>query len=530
MYRSNDAKVAALSSAEVHPTICVVITTFNDGDFLPAAIESVLRQEKRADEVIVVDDGSERDPSPLLAAFSQVQLIRKRNGGLSSARNAGLHASRADYIAFLDADDLLEPNALRAGLAAFQQHPHAAMAYGGHRRIDAEGNPLGKDHSYIYKGHAYEELLTTNFIGMHATVLYRREVLLALGGFDESLRLCEDYDLYLRLARVYEVAAHSEIIAEYRRHQRNISSNSHKMLEAVLAVHGKHRKQSEQSRKRAWHQGQQHWRVNYRPLWPNPASETGVIRKMFGRVARSIVRRAKNRLRGGGIHRFYRRFVKRGKPLVGSLRYGDFGGTYPIDDDFGYSRGNPIDRYYIENYLQSRSADIRGHVLEVGEDTYSKRFGGSQVTKQDVLHYCDPDPIVTILGDLTKPGILPDNTFDCIILTQTLQLIFNLDDAVTRLHAALKPGGILLLTVPGITQIERTEWSDSWYWSFTRGSIRRLFGAAFTTEGIHIEQFGNVFAATTYLQGVALEEVDHRKLDVFDEAYPIIVALRAQKT
>ncbi len=182
-------------------TIAVVLTTFNDSDFLLEAIRSVLRQTRPPDEIVVVDDGSTKSPEQELTRYPLVRFLRKENGGLSSARNVGLLAVRSEYICFLDADDLLEPGALAAGLASFEQHPHAVMVYGGHRRTDRKGIPLGADHVWPLSHDAYGELLTTNFIGMHATVLYRRAVVVKEGGFDESLRMCEDYDLYLRLAR-----------------------------------------------------------------------------------------------------------------------------------------------------------------------------------------------------------------------------------------------------------------------------------------------------------------------------------------
>lgn len=511
-------------------TVAVVITTFNDLEFLPAALNSVLTQRRPPDEVIVVDDGSTISPAGYLAQFPQVRLIEKGNGGLSSARNAGLRVARSSYVTFLDADDLLEPGALEAGVACFRSNPQAAMVYGGFRRIDVEGKPLGKDHVRMVTGDAYQQLLATNHIGMHATVLYRCDVLAREGGFDETLKMCEDYDVYLRLARMYPVAAHEEIVAEYRRHERNMSSNSQGMLEAVLAVHARHGEQVQQARRQAWHTGQRHWRAYYKPEWPSLPNGTGVSAKMLKRVVRSVLRRVKNRLRGGRIHRLWSRSTKRWPPVFGAIRYGDFASTYPIDDDFGYSRGNPVDRYYIENFLEKSAPDIKGRVLEVAEDTYSKRFGGSQILQQDVLHYDKPDPIVTILGDLTQVGVLPEETFDCIILTQTLQLIFELEKAVTRVHAALKPGGVLLLTVPGISQIERTDWHKSWCWSFTEASVRKLFERSFAPQELTLGQFGNVFAATMFLHGVALEEIDLRKLDVYDEAYPVIITLRAQKS
>jgi hypothetical protein len=211
------------------------------------------------------------------------------------------------------------------------------------------------------------------------------------------------------------------------------------------------------------------------------------------------------------------------------INFGHLGTTRPISLDFGWDRGTPIDRYYIEKFLASRAEDIAGHVLEIGDDTYSRRFGGVQITRQDVLHVAADHPKATITGDLTREGVLPENTFDCIIFTQTLQLLFDLDEAVLRLYRALRLGGVLLLTAPGISQIDRGEWRDHWYWSFTSTSVRRLFERAFDAEALEINTEGNVFAAITFLHGIALEEVDGQNLDVNDPAYPVVITLRAQK-
>jgi glycosyltransferase involved in cell wall biosynthesis len=247
---------------EVGKSVAVVLTTYNDAAFLREAISSIVDQRRPADEIIVVDDGSDVSPAPLFADLQNVVLLRKSNGGLSSARNAGLQRARSRYITFLDADDRLEPNAIAAGLACFARRPEAAMVYGGHRRIQADGKPLGPDRLQAVGEDPYADLLTGNFIGMHATVLYRRDVLLALGGFDEGLRRCEDYDLYLRLARSHPIAAHSEIIAEYRWHGHNMSSDTQEMLRTALAVHERHRPKRGPLLK-AWNAGQRNWKAWY---------------------------------------------------------------------------------------------------------------------------------------------------------------------------------------------------------------------------------------------------------------------------
>jgi glycosyltransferase involved in cell wall biosynthesis len=506
---------------EAEQSVAVVLTTFNDTDFLRHALTSVVSQTQPASEIIVVDDGSDESPAPILADFPGVVLLRKQNGGLASARNAGLHEARSRFITFLDADDRFEPNAIAAGLACFATQPEAVMVYGGHRRIGADGNPLGFD-SYQASGKdPYADLLAGNIVGMHAAVLYRRDVLLAVGGFDVGLSMCEDYDIYLRLAREYCIASHAAIVAEYRLHGRNMSSDSGRMLQAVLTVHDRHRQQTS-DRRIAWRKGRRNWKSWYTgsSLW-NVRNRTLSVVK---RIAKSIDRASKGRL-----YRLLRRHRRSWPPPVGSIDFGHLGTTRPISLNFGFDRGTPIDRYYVEQFLNARAHDIKGHVLEVGDDTYSRRYGAAAVSKQDVLHVDPRNANATIVGDLSAPDVLPDDAFDCIVLTQTLQLIFELKDAVMRLHAALKPGGVLLLTVPGISQIDRQEWANAWCWAFTARSVRRLFEATFAPDALEIESHGNVFAAVAYLSGAALEDIDTAKLQVQDPAYPLILTLRAQK-
>ena len=197
-----------------------------------------------------------------------------------------------------------------------------------------------------------------------------------------------------------------------------------------------------------------------------------------------------------------------------------------LSTDWSFDRGLPVDRYYIERFLGTYSADIRGRVLEIAENTYSRRFGGSKVERQDILSL-GPDDAATIVGDLAEPGVLPASAFDCIILTQTLHLIFDLQRAVEQLHRSLRPGGVLLLTVPGITPIDRGEWKKSWHWSLTDSSLARLLSGPFEREKLELSVEGNLYAATAFLHGAAVEELSRRKLDAIDPAYPVTVAARA---
>jgi SAM-dependent methyltransferase len=220
----------------------------------------------------------------------------------------------------------------------------------------------------------------------------------------------------------------------------------------------------------------------------------------------------------------------RREPQLGGFNFGDLRSTRPVSRHFGTDRGGAVDRYYIEGFLDRQREDVRGRVLEIGEDTYTRRYGGDRVTQSDILHVSDDNRKATFVADLADAPQLPDSAFDCVILTQTLQLIFRPDMAIATLHRILKPGGVLLMTVPGITQIATASvWGDTWYWSFTDRSVRRLLEAAFGPAAVQTSVHGNVLAATAQLFGLGAPDLSPAELDDTDPDYQVIITARAVK-
>jgi len=203
----------------------------------------------------------------------------------------------------------------------------------------------------------------------------------------------------------------------------------------------------------------------------------------------------------------------------------------PVSRVFGLDRGQSIARYYIEQFLRQNAAYIRGRVLEVGDPRYTLQFGKDRVTSSEVVHVHSGNPQATIVGDLATGQGIPGGAFDCIILTQTLQFIYDVNAAIANSYAALASGGTLLATGTGISQISRYDmdrWGD--YWRFTDASIRRLFGSIFGGENVSVVTYGNVRTASAFLQGRAAEELTKRELAYSDEDYQVVIAVRAFKT
>ena len=188
-----------------------------------------------------------------------------------------------------------------------------------------------------------------------------------------------------------------------------------------------------------------------------------------------------------------------------------------------------MDRRYIEAFLERHQLDVRGRVLEIGDDSYSRRFGGDHVSQCDVLHVKAGARGATIVADLADAPHIPPETFDCIILTQTLHLIYDVRAALATLQRVLRPGGVLLATFPGISQIDYGEWADEWYWSFTSRSAARLFGEFFGTPSLQIQAFGNVLVAVAFLQGLAAEELTAEEFEQRDPAFELVITVRAVK-
>jgi SAM-dependent methyltransferase len=193
-------------------------------------------------------------------------------------------------------------------------------------------------------------------------------------------------------------------------------------------------------------------------------------------------------------------------------------------------RGQPIDRYYIERFLAQRADDIQGRVLEIGDNTYTCQFGQERVTESVVLHVAEQKERVTLIGSLTEKQTIPAASFDCLIITQTLQAIFDIQAAVDTIYHSLKPGGVALITIPGISKISRYD-MDRWgyYWSFTTRSIKELFSAVFPPENLQIEAHGNVLVAISFLHGLASQELRQKELDYCDPDFEVLITLRAQK-
>jgi glycosyltransferase involved in cell wall biosynthesis len=543
------------TSPRASPAVSVIVPIFNAERFLDEAIQSVIGQTWQNWELLLVDDGC-TDASSTIArryAASDPDRIRclehpgHRNLGLPASRNLAIQHARGEYLAPLDADDLWLPEKLEQQIAILEAHPEVALLFGAPLYWHGwSGRPedRAQDHVIDLKlpaNRVYDPptLLVPLLRGeapwlCPCDVLMRREAVISVGGFDFPGQVYEDSAFFSKMLLHFPAFMSSRTWDWYR--QRPDS------MWAAAKATGTHRLAREHYLK---------WFRRYlrrQKLTSGPVWEAVLARLQPSQLRSRLVGRARREARRAldqgrrvarivlppPIHWWIRTRVLRrdgASPPPGAIRFGSFRRLTPMSRRFGWDRGGlPVDRYYIEDFLTRHAGDIRGHVLEVRDSAYTRRFGGDRVTRVDVLHPTSDNANATIVADLTCAEQVPSDTFDCIVLTQVLPFIPDVPAAVRTLHRILRPGGVVLATVPGISHIIRYDmdrWGD--YWRFTSLSARRLFEHAFPNGEVEVEAHGNVLAATGFLHGLASKELRPEELDQHDRDYEVLIAIRAVK-
>ncbi len=207
---------------------------------------------------------------------------------------------------------------------------------------------------------------------------------------------------------------------------------------------------------------------------------------------------------------------------------GGAGRATPIARDWGFSRGTPVDRYYINAFLEMCAADVRGVVLDVQEPDNARRIGGGSITRLDVIDVDGRNGNATVIADLRCAPNVASESYDCIVLTQTLHLIDDMAAVLAECARLLRPGGVVLATLPCASRIANDYGPAHDHWRVTAPGARRLFAEQFGSN-VRVESWGNVATTAAFLYGLAVHEVSQATLDFADPHYPTLVTVRAQK-
>jgi glycosyltransferase involved in cell wall biosynthesis len=529
------------------PLVSVVAIFLNAERFLDEAIRSVIAQTYPHWELLLVDDGSSDHSAGIAGGYAERDPGRvrylyhpgHRNLGMSASRNLGLQNARGDYLALLDADDVWLPEKLERQVGILEAHPDAALLLGAPLYwFGWTGRPEDSGRDYVIDvkvptDRTYDPpALLLPFLGRAAPtpcpsdVLVRRRAAESVGGFEAHFTgvnmVYEDQAFFSKLLLHAPAFVSSQTWDWYRQHPESCYAIS-------KASGGR-----EVARKyylKWFRQYLREQRLASGPVWDAVDAEL----RAFGFGAR--VTGAAKRLARATLPARVRSWLGArvsalgGSPATRPVRFGTLRRLAPVSRRFGWDRGGlPVDRYYIEGFLERHARDIAGHVLEVRDDAYTRRFGGSAITQVDVLHPTTDNEKATIVADLTAAEHIPSNTFDCIVLTQVLPFILDVPAAIRTLHRILRPGGVVLATMPGISQIVRYDmdrWGD--YWRFTSLSARKAFECGFPGGDVRVQAHGNVLTATAFLQGLSSRELRPDELNYCDPDYEVIITVRAMK-
>jgi glycosyltransferase involved in cell wall biosynthesis len=529
------------------PLVSVVAIFLNGERFLDEAIQSVIAQTYPHWELLLVDDGSTDGSTALARGWAEREPHRirylehpgHRNHGMSASRNVGLHNARGEYLALLDADDVWLPGKLARQVEILEAHPTVGLLFGAPLYwFGWTGQAEDRARDYVIDlklsvDRVYDPPdLLLPFLQRAAPtpcpsdVLVRRATAVSVGGFEAHFvgvnMVYEDQGFFSKMLLRAPAFASGETWDRYRQHPESCYAVSKATGGREIARHYF----LKWFRRYLVDQG-----LASGPVWETVHTEL----RPFSLGARAVA--GARGLARATLPLGLRSWVGARVPGLGGspgtqpVRFGSLRRLTPVSRKFGWDRGGlPIDRYYIERFLQQHAGDIAGRVLEVRDDSYTRKFGGANVTRADVLHPTPDNEKATIVADLTAADHVPGDTFDCIVLTQVLPFIPDVQAAVRTLHRILRPGGVVLATVPGISQIVRYDmdrWGD--FWRFTSLSARRLFECGFPEGDVRVETHGNVLAATAFLQGLSTRDLRPDELDFRDPDYEVLITVRAVK-
>ena len=501
------------------PIVSVVIPCFNLGAYLDEAVQSVLDQTFQDFEIVIVDDGSE-DPATrhMLASYRRpkTRIVRTENRGLARARNTGLQESGGRYVSFLDADDALEPGFLDRGVRKLESDDSIAFVSSWLKAF-GEG-----EFDWTPERCDFPHLLAEDTVCTAA--LTRRDLIVDIGGFDPDMPVSgyEDWELAISLVeRGHPGTIVPEFLFRYRIRLGSMTETctepgNHARLMAYIVD-----KHSETYR--------QHYQ--------------GVVEVIEGRIADleqlspTVPLRPAVALDGWrdrilvleNHRRALQDSVVTAEPDQAEhlVEWGSFRRLSPISRTWGLDRtaGRPFlhravpaapGSRYQRTCLGGQGRCLRAHIRNGG---HRRRRGGHRSREPG----CNPG------RDLARPGSLPEERFDCFVLTQTVHVIYEVEEVARNAHKTLRPGGVLLATLPCLSRIDYESGVDGDYWRFTPASARRLFGAVFGLENVEVESWGSVLTCTAFLQGLAAEDLEEVELAHRDPYFPLLVTIRARK-
>ena len=473
------------------PRFSVVITGLNTGNQLQSAIERIIYQIDPNDEILIVNNNS-KDPitSQILDRFKKtnIEIVKTGDMGSTHAREIGLRRSRAPIIFAMDSDQIIEPSYFNKAIKILHENSDISFVICGTHDSKTGFN-------WIPESAELHSILACPRINFP---ILRRESYFHVGGYDISLNIVmqADWELIIRLLEhghkgilIPEPFINSHLPNDMKKLDHNNQLFTQHSVQTVVKKHLE----------------------SFKMYW----KESILGQENNRRLLQAHVDEGNSSM-------------KSSKPLS-PLNWGNLRRVEPVSIVWGLDRGQPIDRFYIDLFLNQHKQDIRGRVLEVKDPGYTKAYGQG-VEKIDIVDISSDNPLATVYCDLANKGSLPENTYDCFILTQTIHIIYDIHQVIDNVAKTLRPGGVVLATLPCVSRIDYESGIHGDFWRFTTASARKLFKEAFGPGNVKIQAFGNVLTCCAFLMGISAGELTQEELNYHDPYFPLLVCVRAVKS
>lgn len=521
--------------------VSIIIPCHNSAKHLSECLESILMQEYRDYEVILVNDCSTDNTLQLAKNYS---LLDKRisvthtseteKTGASFARNKGFSLSKGKYIVYLDSDDIWLPGTLKKLVNLIEINNTAGWVIG--NSLYFTDNRYNSNSyyssSYDFREGLYDEYsLILSFISkfyqtpVPGATIIKREVIEKIGGWENLFKKnYTDQALYAKILCITKTFVTHDILLLYRQHEKSSTNTSIKNGE----LHKNEVKYFE-------------WLIHYLTNFEFKEKEEIInyakIMKCKEDYYSSSAKSKTSLIQG--IKKIIMKLFRKIKTLLGIIKkqllkvipkniYRHFlhQRVKPHSEIFGYDRGTEIARFYIDKFIDENKNIIHGNCLEFQEPTYLLKFSDPSKIKINVIHQDDSNPMANFVADLTLPNTVPSNYFDCIICTHVLHVVFEKSKFISELERILKPGGYLIIAVPGISMCDYA-WNE--LWRFTELGVKLLLEQTFPKELVNVKGYGNSLVAAGEIRGLASEEFSLKELNYTDGRFSVEVCAIAQK-
>ena len=501
------------SAGETTPDISLVAFAIGPERIVARTLETAVQQAAERAELVIVHDWPDdaearRRMDPALGGRHAI-FVGVGASSPGAALNAGVRRGTGPCFVVIDGSEEFGADHVSTALQAFEAQPDAPFAA-------APGGPLfGSD--TVHQG-APPRVDSGALVGSPWSTgapVVRRRAFEEAGGFDESLPTLVGWDLLLTLTDTGAAGVLLPLTAsraggdDVRLRE---SLRAERYLPAVRHIVAKHQATFDRLMKEALVQRER----TAAALWRQE-------RTLLDRRDRVRADLAATLARLDEIRPILAQHQRR------TLEFADLRRTTPVSRNWGSERGQPVDRHYIRSFLEEHAADVRGHVLEMLDANLTTTYGADSVSRADVLDIDPGNERATIVADLRIAEQLPENTYDCFILTQTLHLIDDMPAALRAAHRALKPGGVLLASLPCASMVAVEYGPGGDHWRVTEAGARALLERVFDPSRLSIRAHGNVLTIAAFLYGLSCDDLDAEEFEVDDPAYPLVITVRAEK-